>query len=99
MRIGNRVFAEDDLGVDPRLIDVAEHLDDPANWATRGRGPVRDLHGDHPAWCGMGSVGPWNVDVAEHAPVERLDEPHAGGAHVVATDNRLRPPLEDADDA
>ena len=33
--VGNAVFADDDLVVDARLVDVAEHLDDPAERAAR----------------------------------------------------------------
>ena len=35
VHVGNAVFADDDLGVDPLLVDVAEHFDHLADRPTR----------------------------------------------------------------
>ena len=45
--VGKSVLADDDRVVDARLVDVAEHLDDPSERAARRRRPAGDLDHDH----------------------------------------------------
>ena len=41
--VGDAVLADDDLGVDARRVDVAEHLDDAADAGRGPRSATRDL--------------------------------------------------------
>jgi hypothetical protein len=47
--VGNPVLADDDLGVDARLFDVAEHLRDAAERPAGRRRPARDVDDHHVA--------------------------------------------------
>ena len=99
MRVGDAVLADDDLGVDARRVDVAEHLGDAADGAARGGRPARQLDGDHLAGRRAAFLARRHEDVHQHAPIERHDVAHAVVVAVVAADDPRVGALEDADDA
>jgi hypothetical protein len=99
VRVGDTVLADDDLGVDARCVDVAQHLGDASDGAARGGRPARELGQHHLARRRAAFLAGRHEDVHEDAPIERHDVPHAIVATIVAADNPGIAPLEDADDA
>ena len=75
--VGNAELADDDLGVDARRVDVAEHFLDAAKRTAAGRRPARDLDQDHVRRLGLAAIVRRNLDVHDHPPVERDDEAEA----------------------
>ncbi len=98
VRVGNAPLADDDFGVDARLVDVAEHFGDPTDCAARGGRPPRELDDHHVARRCAAFLARRNEDVHQHAPVERRNVPHAVVAAFVAADDRLVRALDDPDD-
>ncbi len=97
--IGNVELADDDLDVDAGIVDVAQHLDDPPHRIARRGRPADDLHRHHLPRLRLAGAGAFgDVDVHQHAAVERHDERHAARVHHVAADDGGRAALEDADD-
>jgi hypothetical protein len=93
------VLADDDLGVDARLVDVAKHFDDAAERASRGRRPARNFDDDHvPALRAVALVAR-NQHVHDEPAIEWDEEPHARFVDVVAADDPRRSAFKDADDA
>ena len=99
VRVGNAVLADDDLGVDARRVDVAEHFGDAADGAARRGRPARELDDDHLARRRAAFLAGRHEDVHQHAPIERHDVAHAVLVAVVAADDPRVAALEDADDA
>src|SRR5688572_880006 len=87
--VGDVVFADDDLVVDPGLIDVSEYLDDAAERPARRCRPARDLDNHHVSWSGSFFPTGGHFDIHDQATVERHDEARAVTVLVEATDNRL----------
>ncbi len=98
VRRDDAVLAQDDLGVDARLVDAAEHLRHPAERRTRGRRPPRDLDRHHVARRGAVALAVRDLDVHDQPAIERHDEAHAALVHVVAPDGIAGAALEDPDD-
>ena len=67
--------------------------------AARRRREPRDLGDDHVARLGVLPVLVRDHHVHDQPPIERDEVPCAGVVDFEAADNRLRPALEDADDA
>ena len=99
VRVGNAVLADDDLGVDALLVDIAEHLDDLPDRAARGGGPRRDLHEHHLAPLGRTRLPGRHVHVARDPSIEGLHETEARVVDVETADDRRVPAREHADDA
>ena len=96
--VGDAELADDDLGVDTGLLDVAEDLEDAAEGAARRRRPARDLGHDHVPGLRVLALLVGDHHVHDQAAVERDEIPCAGVVDFEAADNRLGPALEDADD-
>ena len=107
VRVGDAVLADDDLGVDARRIDVAEHFRHAADRAARRGRPPGQFHGHHLAGRRAAFLSRRDEDVHQHAAVERHDVAHAVRARLrpcrlvalVTADQRFVTALEDADDA
>ena len=84
MNVRDAVLADDDLGVDPLLVDVAEHLDDLANRPARRGGPRRDFNDDHLAGLGRSPLTRRHMHIGHDAAIERLHEPETRVVHVEA---------------
>ena len=93
------VLADDDRGVDARLLEPAQHFGDAAERRARRGGPLRDLQRHHLARRRAVRLAARHFDVHHEPPVERHDEPAARGIEVVAADDALGPALEDPHDA
>src|SRR5204863_6846414 len=97
---------DDDFGVDPGRVDVAEHFGDAADRAARGGRPPRQLDADHLARFGAAFLSRRDEDVHQHAAIERHDVTHALRAQfaavavvaLVAADDPFVRALEDPDD-
>ena len=68
------VLPQDDLGVDPRLVDAAEHFDHPSDRTARGGRPLGDLDGHHVARACVLALAGGNLHVHDQAAVERHHE-------------------------
>ena len=99
MRVGNPPFADDDLGVDARCVDVAEHIGDPADRAPGGSRPARQLDDHHLSRRCAAFLTRRDDDVHQHAAIEWRDVAHAAVVAVVAADQRAVAALEHPDDA
>ena len=88
VRVGNAVLPDDDLGVDARRVDVAEHFGDPADGAARRGRPARQLDDHHLARRRAAFLTRRDEDVHQHAAIERHDVAHAVVVAVVAADER-----------
>jgi hypothetical protein len=97
--VGNAVFAKNDFGVNARVVDVAEHLDDAAGRPARRCRPARHLHGDHLSRFGVAGLIARDDDVRRQPFVERRDEPQSRRIDLVPPDDRDRRSLEHLDDA
>ena len=71
VRVGNAVLADDDLRVDARRVDVAQHVGDPPDRAASLGRPPRQLDGDHLARRSTALLAGRDDDIHEHAAVER----------------------------
>ena len=96
--VGDAEFPDDDLGVDPLFVDIAEHLDDSADRAARGRWPQCDLGHDHLARLSAGRRPGRDVYVGEDAPIERLHIAESRLEHKLSDDGRAAA-LENPDDS
>jgi hypothetical protein len=76
MLVGDAVLAQHDLGVDARIVEAAEHLDDAARRRSAGAGPALHLHGDHVAVGRRQQIGGCH----SHLGVESRVEGHDDGA-------------------
>ena len=99
VRVGDAVLADDDLGVDARLVDVAEHLEHLADRSARRRRPAGDVDRDHVVRLRVALLAGRDLDVHDQPPVEGHDEARAGAVGLEAADDRRRAALEDAQDA
>src|SRR5688500_12467587 len=99
MRVGYVELADDDLGVDAWLVDVAKHFRDAAYRTPRRRRPARDLHDDHLARFRREPLPRRHVHVGEHAPVEWHDITQPFVVHFETSDQAFLAALEDADNA
>ena len=99
VHVRDAVLADDDLGVDPLLVDVAEHLDDLADRPARRGGPRRDFNDDHLARLGRSPLARRHMHIGHDAAIERLHEAETRVVDVEAADDRRIAALENADDA
>ena len=97
--VGDAELADDDLVVHARLVDVAQHFEDPPERPARGGRPPRDLDDDHVRRLRLGLLARRDLDVHDHPAVERHDETEARRVHVVAPDHSGRTALENPEDA
>src|SRR5215204_5442955 len=74
MLVGDAVLAEDNLGIDARIIDVAKYFDDPSRRSSRRRRPARHFDGHHLARLRVLSLGARNLNICRETLVERRDE-------------------------
>ena len=72
--VGDAVLADDDLGVDPLLVDVAEHFRDLPDRPARRRGPRGDCHHDHLPRLGLAPLTGRHVHIGHDAAIEWLHE-------------------------
>ncbi len=99
VRVGDAVLADDDLGIDARRVDVADHLDDLADRSARRRRPTGDGGRDHVVRLRVALLAGRDLDVHDQAPIEGHDKAGAGAVSFEASDDRRRAALEDAQDA
>src|SRR4030095_128952 len=71
VRVRDVVFANDDLRVYPGLVDVAEHLDNPANRAAGSRWPAGGLNGKHIVRFRSAALSGWDMNVCGYAAIKR----------------------------
>ena len=99
MLIDDPVLADDDLGVNARLVDVAQYFSHPAERAARGSWPARNLDQNHlPGFC-LALFAVRYVHVHDQASVERHHEAKIGAVLIELADDRAGPALQDAYDA
>jgi hypothetical protein len=99
MHVRDAVLADDDFGVDPLLVDIAEHLDDLANRPARRGRPRGDFNDDHLAPLGRSPLTRRHMHIGHDAAIERLHEAETRVVYVEAADDRRIAALENADDA
>src|SRR5437773_9461725 len=99
MRVLDVVLADDDLRLDARLVDVAEHFNDLADGTTCGRRPPRDLHHHHVVRFGRQRPSGRHVDIRFDAAIERNDVGKTARICFEAADDRVLRALDDANDA
>ncbi len=97
--VRDAVLAKNDLGVDARVVDVAEHFDDSARRSARRRRPARHFDGHHLPRFGIPGLGARDLDVGGQTLVERRDEAETGSIDLIAADHRRCGTLEHLDDA
>ena len=99
VRVGNAELADDDLGVDALLVDVAEHFQDLADRTARRRRPRGDLarRTISPGSAARRLSGRECTSVRK--PRRKAARSRAESVHVEAADNRGVAALEHADDA
>ncbi len=97
--IRQTVLANDDLGVDARVLEVAQHFDDAPDGPPGRRRPPDDVDGNHRARLCTERLGGRNGDVGLEASVEWSDEPDSRRVHVEPPDDALVGALEDLDDS
>ncbi len=68
------VLSQDDLGIDSRLVDAAEHFDHPSERAARGGRPLGDFDGHHVAGTRVLALAGGNLHVHDQPAVERHHE-------------------------
>ena len=98
VHIRDPVLADDDLGVDALLVDVAEHFDNLADRTAGGRRPRRDFHHHHLSRFRRSRLAGRHVHVRDNAPIERLHKAKTGFRDIEAADDRGIAALEDAND-
>ncbi len=96
--VGDAELADDDLGVDTGLLDIAEDLEHASLRAASGRRPAGDLRDDHVRWLRVVPLLVGDHHVHDQPPVERDEIPRPRVIDIEAADDRLRSALEDADD-
>ena len=96
--VGNAVLAEDDLGVDAGVVDVAENFGDAAGRAARRRRPARDRDRHHLARLGAHRLVAGNLHLGGQPLVERHHERQAGVIEIEAADDAARRALEHLND-
>jgi len=92
------VLPDDDPGVDARLVDGAENLDDASGWRTRRRRPARQLDDHHLPRCGPARISRRDLHVGQHPAIERDHVADASVVRLVAANERAVTALEDPDD-
>ncbi len=97
--VRDAVLADDDLGIDARRVDVADHLEDLADRSARGRRPAGDGGRDHVVRLRVALLAWRDLDVHDQPAVEGDDEARAGAVGLEAADDRRRATFEDAKDA
>ena len=97
--VRNAVLLQDDLGIDPWLVDPAEHAHDPPQRAARRRRPTRHLDGHHVTRLSVLGVAARNLDVGHQPAIERQHEAKPRIVHIEPTDHGLSPTLENLDDS
>jgi len=90
-------LADRDLDFHPRIVDLAQDLDDPADRLRMSRRGIHDLAGDHLAMAGTARIPRRDQDVVLDALVLRHDDVDATLVEE-APDQHLVGPLGDLDD-
>ncbi len=98
VRVRDAVFADDDLGVDARRVDVAEDIGDPPDRAARRGRPASEFERHHLARRRAALLSGRDDDVHQHAAIEGHDVAHPVFVAVVAADDPFVGALENPDD-